>query len=62
MARQSSLLKVVVGLAVLAIMAVLFLRSVRSTRSAPFAVERKSLTGWTLVQQPPLDPWAHGWR
>jgi hypothetical protein len=56
MARQSSLVKVIVGLAALAIVAVLFLRSVRSTRSAPFAVERKSLTGWTLVQQPPMDP------
>jgi hypothetical protein len=56
MARQSSLVKVVVGLAVLAMMAVLFLRSVRSTRSAPFAVERESLTGWTLVLQPRQDP------
>jgi hypothetical protein len=56
MARQSPLLKVVVGLAVLAIMAVLFLRSVRSTRSTPFAVERESLTGWTLVLRPRLDP------
>jgi hypothetical protein len=62
MARQSSWVKVVVGLPVLAIIAVLFLRSVRSTRSAPFAVERKNLTGWTLVLQPRLDPWAHGWR
>jgi hypothetical protein len=55
MARQSSSVKVVVGLAVLAIMAVLFLRSVRSTRSAPFAVERRTLTGWTLVLQPRQD-------
>jgi hypothetical protein len=37
-------------------MAVLFLRSVRSTRAEPFAVKRESLTGWTLVLQPPQDP------
>ena len=55
MARQSSLVKVVVGLAVLAVVAVLFLRSVRSTRAVPFAVERESLTGWTLVPQPQQD-------
>jgi hypothetical protein len=45
-----------VGLAVLAIVAVLFLRSVTSTRSAPFAVERESLTGWALVLEPRMDP------
>jgi hypothetical protein len=54
--RRSSLVKLVVGLAVLAVLAVMFLRSVRSTRAEPFAVERESLTGWTLVVQPPADP------
>jgi hypothetical protein len=56
MARQSTLVKVVAGLAVLAMTAVLFLYSVRNTRSAPFAVERETLTGWTLVLQPRQDP------
>ena len=56
MARRSSLLKVVVGLAVLAAVAVLFVRSVRSTRAEPFAVQRESLVGWTLAVQPPDDP------
>lgn len=56
MARQSSLVKVVVGLAVFAIVAVLFLRSVRSTRVAPFAIERENLAGWTLVPEPRPDP------
>ena len=56
MTRRSSLVKVVVGLAVLATVGVLFVRSVRSTRAAPFAVQRESLAGWTLVMQPPNDP------
>ncbi len=56
MARRSSWVKVVIGLAALAIVAVLFVRSVRSTRAAPFAVPRERLTGWTLVMQPPGDP------
>ena len=56
MARRSPLVKGVIGLAVLAAVAVLFVRSVRSTRATPFEVERQHLTGWTLVVQPPLDP------
>lgn len=56
MARRSSRVKVVVGLAALAILAVLFVRSVNSTRAAPFAVARAHLSGWTLVPQPPQDP------
>ncbi len=56
MARQSSLVKVVLGLAALAIVAVLFLRSVKSTGAAPFAVKRDQLTGWTLVTEPRQDP------
>ena len=60
MARRSSLLKVVVALAVLAAVAVLFVRSVRSTRAEPFAVQRANLGGWTLVIQPADDP-ASAW-
>ena len=56
MAYKSSLVKAVVGLAVLAIFAVVFMRSVRSTRAEPFVVEREGLTGWTLVQQSSPDP------
>ena len=56
MARQSSWLKVVLGLAAFAILAVLFLRSVSSTRAAPFTIERENLAGWTLVPQPDGDP------
>jgi hypothetical protein len=55
-ARSSWLVKAVVGLAALAVVAVLFVRSVRSTRAAPFDVERARLTGWTLVVEPPQDP------
>ena len=56
MARRSSLLKVVAGLAVLAAVAVLFVRSVRNTRAEPFAVQREHLVGWTLAIEPPDDP------
>jgi hypothetical protein len=56
MTYKSSLVKVVVGLALLAIFAVLFMRSVRSTRAEPFEVDREGLTGWTLVQQSSPDP------
>ena len=56
MARQSSWVKVVVGLAAFAIVAVLFLRSISSTRAAPFAIERENLAGWTLVPAPRPDP------
>ena len=59
MARTSSLVKVVLGLAALAILAVLFVRSVNSTRSAPFAIERVNLGGWTLVQ--PSDDALGAW-
>ena len=53
---MKSILKVIVGLAVIAVVAVVFLRSVRSTRAEPFAVQRGSLTGWTIVMQPADDP------
>jgi hypothetical protein len=56
MTHKSSLLKVIVGVAVLATFAVLFMRTVRSTRAEPFVVDRESLTGWTLVQQSRTDP------
>lgn len=55
MPRRSPWLTLIAGAAVLAVLAVLFLRSVRSTRAAPFAVERDSLAGWTLVPQPASD-------
>jgi hypothetical protein len=53
---KSSLVKLVIGLAVLVIFAVLFMRSVRSTRAEPFVVDREGLTGWTLVQPSVPDP------
>jgi hypothetical protein len=56
MARRSSLVKVVIGLAVLAMFGLLFIRSIRSTRAAPYAVQGQNLTKWTLVVQPPQDP------
>ena len=55
MAQRSPWVKALVGAVVLAAVVVLFLRSVQSTRSAPFVVERSSVTGWTLVEQPQGD-------
>jgi hypothetical protein len=56
MARQRTFVKVAVVTTVLALLVFLFLRSLESTRAAPFAVVRGSLSGWTLVLQPPMDP------
>ena len=56
MARRSALVKVLVGLAALAVFAFLFMRSLQSTRGAPFTIDANDLTGWTLVVQPPDDP------
>lgn len=55
MARRSPWVKALAGAAILAVLVFLFLRSVRSTRTAPFVIERSSLTGWSLVAQPRGD-------
>ncbi len=52
MARRSPWLKLLIVATVLAVLVFLFLRSVQTTRTAPFAVERATLTGWTLVTRP----------
>ena len=52
MQRQSTLIKIAVGLAVVALFGVLFVRSVMNVAAAPYTLARTGLAGWTVA----LDP------
>lgn len=60
--RKQTLVKLVVGLAVLIVVPWLFLRTLQDTIAAPYSVPEGSLSGWTLVLADPMRPavWAAG--
>ena len=50
--RQSTLIKIAVGLALVAVFGVLFVRSAMNVAAAPYTLGRGGLAGWTVA----LDP------
>ena len=60
--RKQTLVKLVVGLAVLIVVPWLFLRTLQDTIAAPYEVPADALSGWTLVLADPVRPavWAVG--
>lgn len=60
--RKQTLVKLVVGLAVLIVVPWLFLRTLQDTIAAPYDVAPSSLSGWTLVLAEPARPavWSVG--
>lgn len=60
--RKQTLVKLVVGLAVLIVVPWLFLRTLQDTIAAPYEVPAEALSGWTLVLADPVRPavWAVG--
>ena len=50
--RQSTLIKVAVGLVLVAVFGVLFVRSARNVAAEPYTLARSGLAGWTVA----LDP------
>lgn len=50
--RQSTLIKIAVGLVAVALFGFLFIRSARNVGAQPYTLRRASLTGWTVA----LDP------
>ncbi len=50
--RQSTLIKLAVGLLAIAVFGVLFIRSVRNVGAQPYTLRRATLAGWTVA----LDP------
>jgi hypothetical protein len=53
--RQSTLIKVALGLATAALFAILFIRSARSVGAQPYTIAQAELRGWTVALDPQPD-------
>lgn len=53
--RQSTIIKIVLGLAAVALFSVLFIRSARNVGAQPYTIGRAELSGWRVALHPAPD-------